>query len=648
MPPKVMPSDSAGVQAASGVVIFSFLIAVLFLGRVVLEPLAIAVLLGFILAPPIRRLRRLHAGRIASVIIVVVFALAIIAGLGFVMEMQITRLAADLPKYQSNLQTKITSLNNALVPSGALEQASSTLNDLADELKNQRSRAGGNAAQNGALKDQSVTPVPVEVRAPQPPTLERLQNLISPLVTPLAMGSLIILFLVFILFYREDLRDRVLRLAGTRDLQRTTEAMNEAGKRLSRYFTIQSAINGAFGVFIGCALWIIGVPNAALWGMLAAILRFLPYLGTPIAAVFPLVLASAIDPGWSKVIATAILFFGGEVVTGQAIEPVLQGQHTGLSPVAIVIATLFWTLIWGPAGLVLAVPITVCISVLGKHVDALSFLGILLGDEPALAAHEGFYQRLLAGDATEATFQAEEQLATKPLSGYYDDVPMKAIALAQADAAAGRLSRDQQIELHNTIDEFVEELSDYSDAPKDDKEASPEDRQTEKTTGNPKKTRDEPPVSAAPSRPILLVAARTPLDRSASLLLAHILKSRGLEALVEPYHPNGRGKDHPPATLDAQIVCISYFGVSQNPLLVRYVIRRLRRLMPQARFLSCFWLHDSSAEILEDWREKVGADFVATSLKEAADICSRETPGASKTPEPRVEPRSGLSIMAQN
>jgi predicted PurR-regulated permease PerM len=619
------PRADGTTRIASGLVIVSFLIALLYLGREVLEPLAIAVLLGFILAPPIRRLRRFHFGRVTSVVIVVGFALAVIGSLGFLMENEIERLANDLPRYQSNLRTKITALNNALVPSGALDRATTTLNNLASELKGQHNASIAQSSPADALKGQSVVPVPVEVRAPQPPTLNYLQNLISPLITPLTMAGLIILFLVFILFYREDLRDRMLRLAGTRDLQRTTEAMNDAGKRLSRFLLVQSAINGCFGIVIGCALWVIGVPSPALWGMLAAILRFVPYVGIPIAAVFPIVLASAVDPGWTMVFATAALFFSAELITGQAIEPVLQGQQTGLSPIAIVIATLFWTLIWGVPGLLLAVPVTACIAVLGKHIDALNFLGVLLGDEPALAPHEGFYQRVLAGDDTEATFQAEERLATEPLSTYYDAVPMKALALAQADAADGKLSRQKQIEFCQTIEEIVEDLADYSDeiSSADDEGGSEAAQKTLLL-----------PASRVPC-PILLIPARSALDQSASLLLADILNKRGLEAWVQPYMPGTQIKSYKLAVQNAQILCVSYFGAAQNPAHVRYVIRRLRRLIPEARFLACFWLLGADATKLEDWRKKVGADLVATSLKEAAAICGREATTVFELPSPQ-------------
>ena len=635
--PRVKSAEGAAVRTASAIIILSFMIAVLYLGRTVLEPLALAVLLAFVMMPPIRRLRRWGVGKVTSVIAVVIFALAFIGAFGVLMETEMTRLAGEIPRYQGNLRQKVDSVNNALVPTGALKRASATLNDLAAELKGKSPKSGSDQSELGGGR----TPVPVEVQTPQPATLGYLENLIGPFVTPLTMAGLLVLFLVFILFYREDLRDRILRLAGTGDLHRTTEAMNEAGQRLSRFFLIQSAINGAFGFCIFLGLWAIGVPNPALWGILAAILRFVPYIGTPIAAIFPLLLAAAIEPGWAKVIETAGLFFVLELITGQAIEPVLQGQQTGLSPVAIIISQLFWTLIWGPPGLLLAVPITVCIAVLGRHVEALTFLGVVVGDEPALAPHEAFYQRLLAGDATEATAQAEGLLTKEPLSDYYDTVPMAALALAQADAVEGKLSKEKQLELNNTIAEIFEDLDDYSD------ETHPAAGAKTGGTGEQPQDASQHPVTVPPreSHPILLVAARSAIDQSACLLLADILKKQGLEPAIEPYPAGRLRKDYKPAAGNARLLCVSYFGASQSPAPVRYLIRSWRRILPEARVFACFWFFDGDAAKLEELRKNVGADFAAASLKEAAGICSREASSASGTPvttgeksEPRMEP----------
>jgi PAS domain S-box-containing protein len=253
------------------------------------------------------------------------------------------------------------------------------------------------------------------------------------------------------LLQREDIRDRFLRLAGTADLQRSTAALDDAATRLGRFFLMQLLLNTGFGIVIVAALFAIGVPNAVLWGILAGVMRFVPFVGSLIAAFFPVAVAAAADPGWSMPLMTAGLFLVAEPAAGQIIEPLVYGQRTGLSPVAVVLSTLFWTLLWGPVGLLLATPLTVCLVVLGKHIEGLKFIDVLLGDEPPLLAEERFYQRLLSGDATDAADNAEDQLKTQSLSAYYDAVAVKALVLAQTDAAEGKLSDERQQKIRATM-----------------------------------------------------------------------------------------------------------------------------------------------------------------------------------------------------
>ena len=262
------------------------------------------------------------------------------------------------------------------------------------------------------------------MRQPDPGALESLKALISPLLHPLATTGIIVIFVIFILLQREDLRNRLIRLAGSHDLQRTTAALDDAANRLSRLFLIQLLLNGTFGVIIGTGLWLIGVPSAILWGILAAVLRFVPYIGAAIAAAFPLALAVAVDPTWSMLLWTLALFLIVEPIVGHVIEPMVYGHSTGLSPVAVVASATFWTALWGPIGLVLATPLTVCLVVLGRHVERLEFLDVMFGDRPALSPPEIFYQRMLAGDPTEASDKAEEFLKERSLAPYYDEVAL--------------------------------------------------------------------------------------------------------------------------------------------------------------------------------------------------------------------------------
>jgi AI-2E family transporter len=346
------------------------------------------------------------------------------------------------------------------------------------------------------------------------------------------------------------------------------------------------------------------------------LMRFVPYIGSFIAAFFPLVLAIAIDPGWTMVWLTAALFIVTEPLAGHVIEPLLYGQHTGLSPAAIVVSSLFWTILWGPIGLLLATPLTVCLVVLGKHIEALQFIDVLLGDEPALEPHERFYQRVLAGDATEAADQAEKELKDAPLSTYYDTVAMKALLLAQADAAHGKLSRDKQLQICDTIEEIVDDLSDYSD---------------EVPSGVDEATQAKPPPPPVISRgqmtddwqmpyPVLCIASRSALDEAASIMLSQVLEKHGVAAWVQPFADVATTRGFKVDVKDPHLVCLSYFGAAAKPAHVRYMIRRLRRMMPRVKFLACFWMLGDDRDKVEEWVQAVGADFGATSLAEAAAV----------------------------
>lgn len=632
-PARAIGNQSLG-NVASGLVVAALIILFLYIGREILEPLVIAALLSFVLVPLLRRLRSWRMWRVPAVIFTVLFAIAVIAALSSTIVFQVAQLAEGLPRYETNLRTKIRALGGGALTSSALERASDTLKDLQNEI---------------SKPAQSVAPTPgpkpmvVEVRQPEPKGLVSIANLVQPLLSPLITTALVILFLMFILLQREDIRDRLLRLAGTADLQRSTAALDDAAARLSRFFLMQTILNAGFGVVIGAGLWIIGVPNAVLWGILAGLMRFVPFVGSIIAAFFPIVLAAAVDPGWTMVLATAALFIVAEPLAGQVIEPVLYGQHTGLSPVAIVVSTLFWALLWGPIGLLLATPLTVCLVVLGRHIEALEFIEVLLGDEPALEPEERFYQRLLAGNATEAADQAEKQLKEQSLSAYYDSVPMKALALAQTDAAQGKLPRDKQLAMRDTMAEIVDDLADYADEVPDPKEGGPAEPQT------PIILKEQLTPSWQVDHSVLCIASRSPLDEAAAEMLAQLLQKHGLAAMVQPFADVASVKTFKIDALDAPLVCLSYFGAIANPAHVRYLIRRLKRLMPHAKFLAGYWMLGENPDKGEEWRTAVGAHFMATSLADAVAICVREARGSDRDlAPPKIHARATAQPASQN
>jgi len=292
---RARPEAGHLATVAYGLIIAALIVVLLIVGREILEPLVIAALLAFILSPLIRRLRQWGVWRVPSVVLTVLFALGLIAGLSAIIGLQVTQLAQDLPTYETNLRNKIRTLGAGKLTSGALDRASGTLRDLQEEI-----------TKAGPATPAGQKPMVVEVRQPEPRGLESIATLVRPLLSPLAMTALVVLFLIFILLQREDIRDRFLRLAGTADLQRSTAALDDAGSRLSRFFLMQTLLNAGFGIFIAIGLWIIGVPNAVLWGIFAGLMRFVPFIGSLIAAFFPIALAAAVDPGWTMALAVAV------------------------------------------------------------------------------------------------------------------------------------------------------------------------------------------------------------------------------------------------------------------------------------------------------------------------------------------------------
>ena len=366
------PEELIGLLSAVATAILTvIIIMLLYFGREIIIPIALAILLSFVLAPLVGLLQSIRIPRGLAVVSVVITAFALIFAMGSLLANQLTQLAGDLPRYQSTISEKIQAFRDTTAGRGTLERASGMLKDLSKELDKPKEAAtalGGGASPNAT---QPPKPVPVEVRQPDPGALESLQSLISPLLHPLATTGIIVIFVIFILLQREDLRNRLIRLAGSHDLQRTTAALDDAASRLSRLFLIQLLLNGSFGIIIGSGLWLIGVPSAILWGILAAVLRFVPYIGAAIAAAFPLALAVAVDPTWSMLLWTIALFLVVEPVVGHVVEPMVYGHSTGLSPVAVVASATFWTALWGPIGLVLAMPMTACLLVAARYVPQL-------------------------------------------------------------------------------------------------------------------------------------------------------------------------------------------------------------------------------------------------------------------------------------
>jgi predicted PurR-regulated permease PerM len=644
------------LSAVASAILVALFIAALYFGREIFVPIALAILLSFVLAPVVGLLQRARIPRAFAVVSIVVLAFMIIFGLGTLIANQLSQLAGDLPVYQSTMREKIKSVRGATASSGTLERAADMLQELSRELdkpKDDKSVRDSVARLGGSNSAGTITPVPVEVRQPDPGALENLRSLIAPLLSPLATTGIIIIFVIFILIQREDLRNRLIRLAGSHDLQRTTAALDDAATRLSRLFLAQLMINATFGVTIGVGLSFIGVPSAILWGILAAVLRFVPYIGSAISAAFPLALAAAVDPSWSMLVWTIALFLGVGPVVSQVIEPLAYGQSTGLSPVAIVVSATFWTALWGPIGLVLATPLTVCLVVLGRHVERLEFLDVIFGDRPALSPSEMFYQRMLAGDPTEAAGKAEEFLKEKSLSSYFDEVALKGLQLAQIDAKRGTLDQARMTGIRDTITEFVSDLSTQDDAipdvasPTTDAEAAAavETVPDAAISSNlPVIQKARLPLNWQGNFPVLCVAGRTPLDEAAAVLFSQLSDAHGLAARVEPADALSTTNIMRLDTSGVAIICLSYLDAS-SPAHMRYSVRRLRRKFPTAAIMLGCWAENIDKEALEELRDTAKADTVAGSLSEAMMIC-RITAGVNEADEKPDSVHDGFKVSA--
>ena len=636
------------LSAVATAIIAVIIIMMLYFGRDIIIPIALAILLSFVLAPLVGLLQRIRVPRGLAVVSVVLFAFALIFAMGSLLASQLTQLAGDLPRYQSTISEKIQSFRDTRAGRGTLERASGMLKDLSKELDKPKDSSSSAGAAPAARPAAQAPPVPVEVRQPDPSALESLQSLISPLLHPLATTGIIIIFVIFILLQREDLRNRVIRLAGSADLQRTTAALDDAAGRLSRLFLTQLLLNGTFGLVIGVGLWLIGIPSAGLWGMLAAVLRFVPYIGAAIAAAFPLALAVAIDPSWSMLLWTLALFLVVEPIVGHVIEPMVYGHSTGLSPVAVVASATFWTALWGPIGLVLATPLTVCLVVLGRHVERLEFLDVMFGDRPALSPPEIFYQRMLAGDPTEAAEKAEEFLKERSLSSYYDEVALKGLQLAQADAERGALNLERLTKIRDAVSEFTSNLSDVEDRPppKVNSTTDAEATSAVETVAEdapfenlPVLRKEDLPPQWQGEHPVLCLAGRNAIDEAAAIMLGQLSTAHGLAARVEGADALSTANVFRLDTAGVAIVCLVYMDAS-GPAHMRYAVRRLRRKLPKATIILGCWMKDIDPAALEQLRDGAKADLAAASLGEAVKLCIEATGLGS---EPQVSGQDGLS-----
>lgn len=592
--------DRKQVAHAAGFVTAAVIVAALYFASEVLIPITLAALLTFILAPLVNLLRLMRIPRVPAIIATVLLALGIIIGVGAVIGSQIAVLAGQLPSYQNTLESKVANLRDSTL--APLSRAVERFRSRSEQQQSPKPAAEGANANAAA----SQKPVPVVVQQPALSPLQVGQNVIAPILQPTATLLIMLVVTVFALLYREDIRDRAIRLFGAGDLSRTTAAMDDAGNRLSRYFIAQLSVNSAFGIVVGVGTYFIGVPHPILWGVMGAVLRFVPYIGAWIAAALPTLLAAAVDPGWSMALMTIGLYACTEFFAGQILEPLIYGHSTGLSPIAVVVAAIFWTWLWGAIGLVISTPLTLCAVVLGRHFEPLSFIDILLGSRPALRPSESLYQRLLAGDLDEAQEQLEEFAKEHSLVDYYDDVAIEALQSATADFKSRKLSHSAAGDFRSAFEEFIEFAQEVVE-PK-------EKALAEQVTTAP---------AAVPDTRVLCLPGRGPFDALAAEMLSQLLGRRGIAASRGIDKVADRQNLDSIEMKDVALVCVLYLQARGFPAQARLLIGRLKQRNPQTKVILGL-IQQAAVGTLQVPATLDAVEYVA-SLKEALEIARRVT-----------------------
>jgi predicted PurR-regulated permease PerM/methanogenic corrinoid protein MtbC1 len=527
----------------------------------------------------VRLLERAHLGRTFSSILVVLLAIGTCAGLGWSVSKQFGQVVNQLPSYRFNIKEKLDSLHWS--DSHLIHNASETVTEISKELAAKPAPSSSGALEQSHPSTHSTNsqtpaqaqPVPVQVISPPSLPLESMQNILG----LLARALIVVVFTIFMLIRREDLRNRLISLIGHGHIHLITQTLDEASSRVSKYLLMQFLVNTGYGIFIGMGLHLIGLPGALLWGVIVGVLRFLPYIGPPLGGIMPLLLSMAVFDGWSKPLLVLGLFVITELAVSNLLEPVLYGAHTGISSLAILVAAIFWTAIWGPIGLVVSTPLTVCLLVVGRHVPQLRFLDILLGDEPPLAPESRFYQRLLAMDHEEAREVLQKCLTEMSLEDLYENVLIPALGLAEQDRHQNLLQDENERFISQSTRELIDELW--------------EPRNGE-TQGVSESGESETSLNAAAHRParslnILCVPARDEADEIVGTMLAQVLQRAGHQAECLPVdsseHMLGQiAKEKP------DIVCISALPPFAIPA-VRGLYAKMHAQNPNQKILVGLW-----------------------------------------------------------
>ena len=569
---------NAFTVAATVLVIVAF-----YWAQAVLIPFALAILLTFLLGPIVTRIQQAGLGRGTSVTIVIALTFAVLAMIGWATVSQVTSLAEELPKYRQNIRQKVRDLRG-MGKGGVLEQVQETVDEVKDEIEQSEAAPAGKNRR------------PVIVQAE--PAVSWRSLYLGPLIQPIASATLVLGLLIFMLAQREDLRNRLIRLIGYAHLTVTTRALEEAGQRISRYLVMQITINGCFGIIISVALFLIGLPYAFLWGFLSVPLLFIPVIGFWTAAALPTILSMGVFTDWWWPLLIIGLFLVLKTVINMLLEPLLYGRSIGVSPVPLLMMIAFWTWLWGPVGLLLATPLTVCLLVFAKHVPRLDFVEVLLSDEPAMEIQVSFYQRLLAMDQVEAIEILQQYLKNHEPERVYDELLMPALSYAKEDRRRNNLSDHEEIFLFKSMREIIEIAGTDLQRP-----ALPEDGATASFTKDP-----------LPRIKIIGCPAHGEADEVALLMLRELLVSKNcsvevLSSAALAAEIVARVNEDNPA-----LVCIGAVAPDES-VQVRYLSKRLSASFPDLRLVIGQWgvreLDENGVSLTDDLGE-VGSTLLQT------------------------------------
>ena len=548
----------------SSVIALLIAAGVLYLAKEVLIPVAMAILLSFPLAPAVRRLEEWKLGRVMSTLIVALLGFGVLFAVAGIAASQAVSLGAKLPEYRHNIVKKIHALRHPKQQS-MIGKAAEAIKDIEKEAAPER------------------PPIPVK-ESPATP-LEAFAEFIAPVAKPVAMTLAVIIFTILMLLNRENMRERVIALLGPGRIHLMTKAMAEASYRVSRYLMTQLVVNAVFGIPFGIALYLIGIPNAVLFGLLGMVLRFIPYAGVWIAVAMPAVLACAISDSWTPVAWTLGVFFVLETLLAYAIEPWLYGKSVGLSPIAVIAAVTFWTWLWGPVGLLLATPLTVCVAVMGRYIPEFGYLNVLLGVEPVLSPEERFYQRLIALDHEEAQELIENHVTAHGIAAAFDDVVVPALSLAETDRRKGSLEPARERFVYEHARRIIEEL--------------------------------EHVPSGNGGAPVCLVAAHDDADHVAALMLAKLLPPAQTCVMGAPV----LAAEIVQTATQKQCKAILISAVPPNAASdAGYLARRLRRQLPDVRIVVGLWGSEEKNGSARERLLKLDVDEVVTRIADAADV----------------------------